>query len=165
VVNGPFTTLPNVVDGPFPPLEGSKRPIHYGRPPGAPARPARAYAVKREHPGRIPPCRLWPGTRDKGKQALGPHPSPLTPKSRNTRLCYNNGNRGQTASPGPRIRHSGHPGQGRARHQPPWPGNRSATRAAYHPEARRLGKASLFADVAYLAAMTHDNGARPWRTA
>jgi hypothetical protein len=35
----------------------------YVRPPETPTRPARAYTAKAEHPGRIPACRPWPGTR------------------------------------------------------------------------------------------------------
>jgi hypothetical protein len=41
-------------------------------------RPARLAAArhgnirrKAEHPGRIPPCRSWPDTRNAGKQAPG----------------------------------------------------------------------------------------------
>jgi hypothetical protein len=34
---------------------------------------------KREHPGRIPPCRPRPGTRDEREQAPGPRPAPRHP--------------------------------------------------------------------------------------
>jgi hypothetical protein len=61
VLNGPSNTFGNVVNGPFSTIEGSKRPIHYVRPPGTPARPARAYTAKAEHPGRIPACRPLAG--------------------------------------------------------------------------------------------------------